>query len=325
MNATPRILKTRRGEIRLPAYVPVITFGTAYPLDNLIRPYLPRLAPAVMVSVPLARDARAGDARAGDTTGSDAIQEAIEDLRVPLFVNSGGFLSLRADAQVREERTLGVLECPAGEEGDVIRIHPLDVLNLQERIADVAFTLDFPIAPETDRGEAERRQRLTIANAHWALANRRRRDLPLYAGIQAWDVASARACAQAYAGAAFDGFAVGGLVPRLRDFTAVLDIVAAVRGEIGDRPLHAFGLGAPEIVAAVFQAGVDSVDSSSYVQLAADGRLWSNPALHIEEPTPTDRLHLAICNLALATGCSLPVSASGLLFHTTSPLRRLVQ
>src|SRR5262249_46230539 len=152
---------------------------------------------------------------------------------------------------------------------------PREVLDLQELIADVAFTLDFPIPPGMNAVEAAKRLDLTVANAHWALANRRRRDLILFACVQAWDATSARACARAYSGTAFDGFAIGGLVPRSRDLETVLAIVEAVREEIGDRPLHVFGLGKPEIVAALFKAGVDSVDSTAHIKLAADGRLWS--------------------------------------------------
>jgi hypothetical protein len=69
-------------------------------------------------------------------------------------------------------------------------------------------------------------------------------------------------------------------------------------------------------VRAVFEAGADSVDSSSYVKLAADGRLWSDRAVKISDPTPTDLLHLTLCNLATATGCTLPLSVSNLAFST---------
>ena len=44
-----KALETPSGTIRFPAYIPVTTFGEKYPLDRLIQPYLPRLAPAVMV------------------------------------------------------------------------------------------------------------------------------------------------------------------------------------------------------------------------------------------------------------------------------------
>ena len=289
MTVNGRTLETRRGAIPLPAYVPVTTFGGKYPLDDLVRPYLPRLADAMMVSFHYARQMK-------------------EEPRLPLFVDSGGFASLFSDARISTDGGLGVLEVPSAETTE--RIHPRDVLELQEQIADVAFTLDFPIPPGMDEKEAQRRQELTIANAHWGLANRRRNDLLLFACVQAWDAESARECARAYAQATFDGIAIGGLVPRARDNQLILAIVDAVKAESGDRPVHVFGLGKPEIVVELFKAGVDSVDSSSYVQLAADGRLWGRPDFHIDDPPVTDRLHLALCNLATATGRAMLLSAS---------------
>jgi len=234
--------------------------------------------------------------------------------RLPLLVDSGGFTSLFSGAHVVPSSGLGVLEID--RDGKAERIHPRDVLELQERVADVAFTLDFPVPPAMDRADAYRRLELTVANAQWALSNRRRRDMPLFACVQAWDAASARECARSYADAPFEGIAIGGLVPRANDLAAVLSIVQAVRTEIDDRPIHVFGLGKPQLVSALFEAGVDSVDSSSYVQLAADGRLWSNPKYKIKDPSPTDRLHLALCNLATATGRALPLSAANLTFST---------
>ena len=295
MIRTTRELLTRRGAIRFPAYVPVTTFGTKYPLDSLVRPYLPRLAPAVMVSYYYAR-------------------QMTEPLRLPLMIDSGGFASLFDSSRVVRQSGLGLLRVRRDKKSETI--HPRDVLELQEEVADVAFPLDFPVPPGSDLKEARRRQRLTIANAHWALANRRRKDLPLFAPVQAWDAESARECAREYCGAGFDGIAVGGLVPRARDLCAVLAIIEAVRSEVGELPLHVFGLGKPEMIEALYRAGVDSVDSSSYVKLAADGRLWSKPDYRISEPTPSDRLHLALCNLATATGRTLPLSAARVVFAT---------
>lgn len=295
MSTQPRSLQTRKGPLCFPAYIPVTTFGGRYPLDDLVRPYLPRLAPAVMASLHYAR-------------------QMTETLRLPLLVDSGGFASLFENVRVERREDVGVLISTSEGQTDVT--HPRDALEIQERLADVAFTLDFPIPPGTDAEEARRRMELTLANAAWALVNRRRPDLPLYACVQGWDVDSFRECARVYSGAGFDGIAVGGLVPRSHDTVLVTAIVEAVRGEVGDLPLHVFGLGKPETAELLFRAGVDSVDSSSYVQLAADGRLWSHPGFHIHDPSPTDRLHLALCNLAAATGRTLPLSASSLVFQT---------
>ncbi len=72
MNEPTRSLRTPRGSITFPAYVSVTTFGSRYPLDQLIRPYLPRLAQAVMVSFHYA-------------------QEMEEKLSIPVMIDSGGF------------------------------------------------------------------------------------------------------------------------------------------------------------------------------------------------------------------------------------------
>jgi tRNA-guanine family transglycosylase len=287
MTEARRHLKTAHGVVRYPAYIPVTTFGKKYPLDALIQPYLPRLSQAVMVSYHYA-------------------QQMKQRPRLPLLIDSGGFAALFDGSRIVEEGSLGVLEIKTKE--GVERLHPIDVLDFQEQNADVAFTLDFPIPPKTEPAEAERRQQLTIANAIWAIGNRRRQDLRLFACVQAWDVESASRCAAELAQHPFDGFAIGGLVPRARDLNLVISIVDAVREQIGDRPVHVFGLGKPETTKLLFEQGVDSVDSSAYVKLAADCRCWSNPGLVLSDPTPDERLLLALENLAIASVTGLPFS-----------------
>jgi helicase len=286
-------LNTAHGPIRLPAYVPVTTFGEKYPLDDLVRPYLPRLAPAVMVSFYYA-------------------QQMKERPSLPLLIDSGGFASLFQNAKVNAVGGLGVLETSSDEKTETL--HPRDVLEFQERHADIAFTLDFPIPPSTDHDEARRRNTLTVANARWALENRRRRDMLLYACVQGWDIESYQACATEYGALRFDGIAIGGLVPRVSDLEEVLRIIDAVRSAVPNKPLHVFGLGKPGIVEALFARGVQTVDSSSYIKLAADGKLWGQPSVHLTDASPTERLHLALCNLAMAAQRALPLSTCHLMF-----------
>jgi tRNA-guanine family transglycosylase len=298
-NMKTRTLSTTRGTIQFPAYIPVTTFGNKYPLDNLVRPYLPRLSQAMMVSFHYARQMN-------------------EKQRLPLFVDSGGFASLFEKSQVLTKKGLGILKT----EFDGIKeiLHPAEVLELQERIADVGFTLDFPIPPGMDTQKAKQRQKLTIANAHWAIANRRRKDLRLFAVVQSWDKESAKVCAREYQNAGFDGIAIGGMVPRSKNLGLVIEIIEAVRSEIGDLPIHVFGLGKPKTVEILYRAGVDSVDSSSYAKMAADGRLWGgNPENFQSDISPTQRLQLALCNLANATSATLPLTTSRLIF-STSPI-----
>jgi helicase len=108
----------------------------------------------------------------------------------------------------------------------------------------------------------------------------------------------------------FDGFAIGGLVPRARNRELIESIVSAVLAEIDGRPLHVFGLGKPETTATLFEMGVDSVDSSSYVKLAADGKKWSHPDFHLEDPSTPELLNLAIQNLATASTFELPLAVA---------------
>jgi queuine/archaeosine tRNA-ribosyltransferase len=295
----PTVLNTPHGPIHLPAYIPVTTFGGKYPLDDLVRPYLPRLAPAAMVSFHYAKQMK-------------------ERPDLPLLMDSGGFASLFQNAHVQEVGGLGVLQISG--DGDAETLRPADVLDFQEKHADLAFTLDFPIPLSMHPREAQRRQELTIANARWALANRRRKDMLVYACVQGWSVESYAECAEAYAGLPFDGIAIGGLVPRARATDEVLGIVDAVRSAIPEKPLHVFGLGKPVLVEVLFRKGVQTVDSSSYVKLAADGRLWGKPKVTLGDASPLERLHLALCNLACATQSTMPLSTSHILFE--SPLVR---
>lgn len=273
-----RELKTRSGTIRFPTFIPVTTFGSQFPLDPLVRPYLPLLAQAAMVSYPY------------------AVGQPVPSLRIPLFLDSGGFACLQPGSRIEEEDGLGVLVIEK-EGKEPLRIHPRDVLELQERIAVVAFTLDFPIPPGTEPAEAARRQRLGHANAVWALRNRRRRDLPMYAGVQGLDEAGYRESARQLAAEPFEGLAIGGLVPRVRDRALVKGIAAAVRAAAGERPVHAFGIGQPEVLGELFAAGVDSADSSSYLKQAADGREARGERASLADPSITDRLHLALQHL----------------------------
>ena len=284
---TTRSLATPSGRIEFPAYIPVTTFGDRYPLDRLIQPYLPRLAKAVMVSHHYAKQMK-------------------QRPRLPLLIDSGGFAAIFEGSVIHEEGGLGVLETNLNDQRELLS--PLQVLEFQEEHADVAFTLDFPIPPGTEAYEAHRRQRLSIDNAIWAIENRRRKDMCLFACIQAWDGPSAAKCTAELVKKSFDGFAIGGLVPRARNMHLIEEIVAAVLGEIDGRPLHVFGLGKPETTQTLFTMGVDSVDSSSYVKLAAEGRLWSKPNALLTDPSPPELLQLAIRNLATASSRQLPLT-----------------
>ena len=299
MDEPKRSLSTRRGEIPLPTFFPVTTFGNKYPLDRLIRPYLARLSQSVLVSHHYAEHL---DEHPDDHPG------------VPLFIDSGGFALLFAGSSLTK-RTGAFSICTQ----DGGSITPDQVLERQMRHAEIGATLDFPIPPACDSTEERnRRFNATLINAEWALRNNRRSDLLLYASLQCWDAASAREAARSYDQMGhhrryFAGIAIGGLVPRLRDPEYVQSVIEAVRAEWSG-PIHVFGVGSPTMVRNCLNWGADSTDSSSYVQYAANGRHLNPkiPPIPDAQLTPLGRMQLALRNLAYLNdplSDQLPLSA----------------
>ena len=285
--------------MEFPAYIPVVTFDDKHPLDALVRPFLPRLAPAVMISYQYAKRNQV-------------------DSSLPVWIDSGGFAVLRKGAKLRTDRGLGVVEIDTDSGPELL--HPVDVLEVQEAKADIAFSLDFPVPPGAPVDEARLKTELSIRNAIWALGNRRRKDLPLYASVPVTDDLDAlRAVIRDLSSEGFDGIALGGLVPRARNVEFIKTAAEIARTAAEDLPLHAFGIGKPQLVKELFTLGVDSVDSSSYVRNAVEGKLWQgSEEITVEDPTPLERLHIALCNLANATGARFPISMAGVVFNTYS-------
>lgn len=303
-----RGLDTRHGRLNFPAFIPVTTFGGAFALDELVRPYLSRLAPAVMVSYHYA--------------------QAIRDRPCGiLFVDSGGFASLFEGAERLDEgKHVGIQT----REGTTISAEA--VLRFQEEHADIGATLDFIIPPECPAEEAKQRQDATIRNAIWAVENRRNSDLRLFASIQAWDSASALRIMERLAHYPFDGFALGGMVPRARRPETIFEITETIRSVDAERPLHVFGIGAPELTRDLFERGVDSVDSSNYVRAAVDGKRFQLAISHeavlsaehacacgicqrfgteyLQLQGEANRMALALHNLAVLTGTLRPASSA---------------
>lgn len=257
-------IQTSRGTIHTPTFFPVTTFGDKFPLDKLVQPYLKRLSQCIMVSYHYAKQMK-------------------ERPNLPIFIDSGGFASLFEGSKINKYKDYATICTKDGEE-----IHPLDVLKFQEQHADLGATLDFIIPPGLAEDEAKRRQRLTIQNALYALGQRQSKDLFLYASLQCWDEQSARTAAKEYATAGFDGIAIGGLVPRIRDEEYVKRIVSTVREEAPDLALHVFGIGKVELLRELVLLGVDSTDSSSYIRNAVNvacvSRSFSNGPSKISGP-----------------------------------------
>ena len=278
-------LQTRRGVVHMPAYMPVTTWGSAYPTDRLLQPFLRRHAQMVMVSPHFAK-------------------EMPEDFAMPTFIDSGGFALLLegSSIEIQADGTGAIVRQADPESGvEADRVDKEGVLALQERLADFGATLDFPI-PMSMKDEAERARRidLTLRNAAWALASRRRQDLRLFGSVQGWDADSYVSCARQLVTMGFADLAIGGLVQRIQTPGMVLSLVTAVREVVpAGGLLHCFGIGEPTLAAALFEAGATSVDSSSYIRSAVSGRRWDAKEVPAGA-SPLERVNAALANLEFA-------------------------
>lgn len=320
---TQRTLATLHGVIAFPCFMPVTTFGAKYPLDEVLRPYLPRFAPALMASHFHAQGLKKKDRPPH-----------------PLFIDSGGFASLFEGTEIQE---LGELACMRTKEGS--ELHPAAVLNFQEENADIGATLDFLISPTMPIEEAQRRQALTIKNALWAARHRANGDMCLFASLQAWDRESALRITEELAEYDFDGFTLGGMVPRVRDPNVIFEIVDAIREVDATRPLHVFGIGSPGLLRTLFERGVDSTDSSSFLQQTVSKRYLHPekevfvPLKDIEDPRDIcgcrvcqtfgldylqlegelNNMALALHNLAALRRCCISINQDPKDFAVTPP------
>ncbi|MEM2900873.1 MAG: tRNA-guanine transglycosylase [Thermoplasmata archaeon] len=254
-NGRSGILRTRKGDIHTPTFIPVHTFGGHFQIDELVRNYLPRVSQAVMVSRYYAKE--------------------MKDFPLPVFMDSGGFAGSFKDTKfvVKKERGLKYASVIVGDE----EITPISLIEEQEKKADIAFTLDIFIPPGISIEEAKLRQSLSLNNALLALDEKRSRKMLLFASLQAWNRKSAHYFASQVREHGFDGLGIGGLIPRLGDLRlgdlhTIREIVLGAKEGAPDLPMHAFGIGSPKVLNMLFRLGIDSADSASFARYSLEKR-----------------------------------------------------
>jgi helicase len=273
---------TNKGRVRIPAYLPVTTYGKSDPLDSIIRPFLPRFTDMMMVSYPYA-------------AGLDAEQ------KLPFFIDSGSFTALFDGSEIIE-REDGLATIRRTTEDGVEDIAPEAVLALQEQYAEWGATLDFPIPPSIeDTDEREKRLRLTLANAKWAIGAKTKSTLRIFGVVQGWDEPSYLRCASELLSMGYRDLALGGFVPRTDQRAMLVSIVQNVRAMLPQESLlHVFGMGEATLVKAFYQSGATSVDSYSFVRAAVSGKRWDG-VWRVECPSTLERAHSALANLRFAS------------------------
>jgi len=133
---------------------------------------------------------------------------------------------------------------------------------------DYGVSIDHLIVPAFE-SERDFRYQLTVHNAEEFLKQHRKARLawePIGA-VQGWDPTSYAEAAASYVRMGYKYLALGSLVPKKSK--DILKIVAAVRGKIPPQvKMHAFGVARLDSVEAFSRAGIQTVDSASYLRQA---------------------------------------------------------
>ncbi len=293
-----------RGEpLPLPGFIPAVA-GTGS-LDRMIWPHLARVAPlGVLVSAP------------------SFFLVNHEPLPAParLWVDGGSFgVFVHGGAWEEQAGGTGLLRLRYGDT-EVVMTWEL-LIALQLRHAAVGFTLDIPVPVGCPAAEARRRLSASVENARAmcdardaATGGGREGRLMLYGSLPLADdpVATLESLGDLLS-LPIDGVALGGVAGRREAWGPCLEFVRLVRRRVGRLPLHVFGVGLPQRVKELQEAGADTVDSSSPLRAALSGRLLGPGRLGMEDPSPLERMHLALHNIAMLSGVSLGLEAAGFL------------
>jgi tRNA-guanine family transglycosylase len=162
----------------------------------------------------------------------------------PIIIDSGGFQYMKKSAELEQEFVLQYQE-DAG--------------------CDIGITFDYPIAPKLSPEEKKRRMNESINNANRALKLRKNEEMMLYSAVHGHNPADIAAYL-AGLDDGFEGYAVGSLVPKKRDYETLIRVVSTAKK---DKPLHVFGITGFPALFALSYLGVETFDSWTYLVAAA--------------------------------------------------------
>ena len=204
-------------------------------------------------------------------------QEVNGIYNAPLFLDSGGFkLLYKAGLDLKE---FGIEK---ETEAD-------DIFALQEDFGgEIIASLDYPLPPGLERSEAEKRMNQSLENAYRVATLLTAKAQPPFLYVCCHG--QFQSDIESYVRQVFDrlsgvlpsfGLAVGSLVPlRGKQDAQILERICGVQKAIPESerchtPIHAFGVSG-ELTPILAYMGVDSFDSTSYIQ-AARGLSYSDP------------------------------------------------
>jgi 7-cyano-7-deazaguanine tRNA-ribosyltransferase len=237
------ILKTKHGEIRTPALMPVIHPGKQS-ID------VKSLGAEIVIT-------NAYIIYKNEELKEKASNEGVHSLinfDGPVMTDSGSF--------------------QLSEYGDV-DINNQEVIEFQELIgSDIGTSLDIPTPPYVSRGRAERELETTLERARESL--KYKKDIMLNSVVQGSTFPDLRSkCADELGKMDFELHPIGAVVPLMEkyQYKDLVDVVIASVSHLPDsRPRHLMGAGHPMIFALAVAMGCDLFDSAAYILYAEDDR-----------------------------------------------------
>lgn len=285
------ILKTPRGDVKTPTFMPVGTQGTV----KCLSPDQVRSSGAGIVL--------ANAYHLMIRPGADVVEKAGGVQRWsgwagPMLSDSGGYqlFSLAALAKVSDE---GV-EFRSHVDGAALFMSPEDAIRVQNSIgADIIMPLDDCVGFPVERYRAEESVRRTLSWAKRSKAAHTRGAQALFGIVQGSTFHDLRQrCAEGLAEMDFPGYAIGGV--SVGEGTALIrEIVEATGGRLpAARPRYLMGVGPPKDLVASVGAGVDMFDCVVPTRNGRNG--WAFTA---EGTVKVKNSHHARSTLPLEQGC----------------------
>ena len=217
--------------------------------------------------------------------------ECFSDYQGMIFADSGGYKILKNGGGLEGEDF----------EKDIDQDKALD---MQLALGpDILVNLDHPIHPDDDFEERMEKMEQTAVNAARLAERRDEVDGACYLTIHGYYEAMLERSFDLVENElmeplsdAFDGIALGSLVPRKDNVEVLVEAVSDCKREMqqrgyDDMPLHVFGISGNAMPLLVL-LGADSFDSASYLHQAINGKYCVN----LFETVPIDEANFNACN-----------------------------
>lgn len=244
------VLKTKHGDVRTPALMPVI-----HPRKQAIDVGKYGADIVITNAYLIYKD---------DELKKEAVEKGLHELihfDGPIMTDSGSFqLSVYGDVEITNK----------------------EVIEFQELIkTDIGTSLDIPTAPFVDREKVESDLKITLERAREAVEykNSQNMEMMLNSVVQGSTFLDLRReCARELAKLDADLYPIGAVVPLMESYhyKDLVDVVMNSMNELPDSTArHLMGAGHPMIFALCVAMGCDLFDSAAYILYAEDDRLLS--------------------------------------------------